>query len=220
MLTAPCLITTIIGALVTIIAVERGTSHTQAGLQITALLTGTHIIITAVAVLITLTAWDRGINTSGRRITGIYCTAIPVITGNGGSLAVFTNTQVIFCTDIVVITGVSVIEVLAALDSVTTVIGTDVPVIAVKFCSRHTNATDTGLRPGTHVVIGTIAVLVTKTALYLCKHATGHRVTGVHRAAVPVIAGDGIPRAATISAGVVRRTDDGRRDGDHPPSCE
>jgi hypothetical protein len=160
-------------------------------LQITGLRTGTHVIIAAVTVCITLTAGDRGKNTSSSRIAGINRAAIPVITADGSSLTVLTNANIIFCTGIVVITGIAVTDVLTTFDSITPIIGTNISVVTFKRCPINTLVARTALYTITYIRINTISILVTLTTTDRGIHTTGQGIAGVGRTAVPVITGNG-----------------------------
>ena len=165
-------ITTIIGADVSVITVKKHSRYTGAGLQVAGLPTGTHIIIGTVTVFITLTTSDRCIDTPGQRITGIHRTAVSVITGDEISLTVFTNTQVIFCTGIVVITGISIVEMLAAFDRITGVIGTFITIVTVKLRSIYTLIAYTALYTVAHIRIDAVSILVTLTTTNRGIHTT------------------------------------------------
>ena len=75
-------VTTVIGADVSVIAIDRGAGHALI-LRITGLGPRARIVIGAVAIVIALTPIDVGMETPFFGITGIDGAAIPVITGNG-----------------------------------------------------------------------------------------------------------------------------------------
>jgi hypothetical protein len=83
-------------------------------LGIAGFLTGAHVIVGAVAVLVTLTATDRGIHATGSRITGIYGAPVTVITGDGISgFTVSIHTVVVCCAHTPIFTGRGVVNIQA-----------------------------------------------------------------------------------------------------------
>ena len=105
-----------------------------------------------------------------------------------------------------IIAGRSIIQVLAARLGITTVIGTDVPVIAIKRGARDTFGGNAALRSRTYISIRAVAVTVAFTARNRRVETAILRVAGIGGAAIAIITGDGIPRltypiGATVPCG-------------------
>ena len=106
MLTTPKRITPVRGTDISVITVKRCSCNTLVILKITGFCSGTHVIIAAVGILITLAAANRGIHTSGGWITGVISATVTVITYDRvAGFTVALRTVVTGCTHTPVITG-------------------------------------------------------------------------------------------------------------------
>jgi len=104
MLTASLRVAAIIGADIAIVAAYGGTRQTFS--VHTLLFSGTHIMIRAVAVIITLTPNNRGMETTFLRVAGVGGTPIPIITADGvTSLTHPVHTEVTGGTYTAIVTG-------------------------------------------------------------------------------------------------------------------
>ena len=168
-------VTPVIGTPVTIVTVRRRSRHTFAGLEIAGLLAGTHIIITAVTVLITLTADNRGKHTPGQGITGVHRAAVSVVAADGYSRTVSACTAVICRTFIFIIASGGVIGILAASHRLAPVICTYFTVFTFRRFPLYTfsGLEISGLLAGTYIIITAVTVLITLTATDGGKHTTG-----------------------------------------------
>ena len=159
MLTSCLRVTAIGSADIPVIAGNRGTCNTLV-LCTAGLFAITDIVIRTVTVFIALTAGNRGMETAGQRIAGIGSAAIPIITVEGRfPLADPVYAAVFRGAYTVIVTECGIVTMLTACLCITTVIGTDIPVITVEWRTRNTLVIDTPLCPVTQITVSAVRIL-------------------------------------------------------------
>jgi hypothetical protein len=188
MLAAPRRIAPVIGAGVAVIAIERCTRHALS--VYTGLLTRAHIVVGTISVFIALTAGNKGKHASRIGIAGIAGAAVPVITADSRTRRAGTvHTDIGRGAGTAVFTGQAVVCMLAAPRRITPVVGTDVAVIAIERQPSHTVVAGTPFCAGANIAVIAVTVGITLAAGNGGKDASRARITGISRAAVPVITG-------------------------------
>jgi hypothetical protein len=138
------------------------------------------------------------IDASGRRIAGIICANISVITNRGQPAAHAIRTYIVACARIAIVTGNAVVRVNAAGHRIAGVRGADVSVVANQRRTAHAHSRRAGIVGGTGVAViarGRVVDVVAPTS----------GVTEIVRAGIAVVAVHGRSAARSTGTGVVRR---------------
>jgi hypothetical protein len=173
-------------------------------LEITRFSSGACVIISTVAVFITLTAGYRSVHALRYRITGIYRTIITIITFDKLSLLTGpVSTVIVFCAHVTIVTGILIMYVLAATNEVTSVIGADITVIAVRYRARNTQVIYTGLNTGAHIIVTAVFLLITLTPPNRVKHTPRGGIAGICGTTIAIITHYGIALTSPAGTGIM-----------------
>ena len=186
MTTTSLRVTAIVSADVPIITVKRrarNAPHAYAGL-----LSGAYIAVRAIAVVITLTSVNQGMETPLLRITGVGGATIAIITINERSALTYPiGATVTHGADIAIITGQGSIHILTACLCIAAIGGARITVIAAKRDTRNTLAGNTGFYSRTHIIITAITVFITLAAFNRGVETPFFRIAGIGGTAIAII---------------------------------